>query len=98
MNKGLTPKTEEVLLSISKLDFIKEFILVGGSALSLQLHARYSEDLDFMRWKKFRIDRLFQYPHLRLEKYRFCNINIKIFNHEEIIFSFGRSIIFVICM
>jgi len=54
MNKGLTPKTEEVFLSISKLDFIKEFVLVGGSALSLQLHARYSEDLDFMKWKKFK--------------------------------------------
>ena len=53
MIKGLTPKTEAVFLSISKSDFIKEFVLVGGSALSLQLHARYSENLDFMRWKKF---------------------------------------------
>ena len=57
MIKGLTPKTEEVFLSISKLDFIKEFILVGGTALSLQLHARYSVDLDFMRWKKFKNER-----------------------------------------
>jgi len=57
MIKGLTPNTEEVFLSISKLDFVKEFILVGGSALSLQLHARYSENLDFMRWKKFKNER-----------------------------------------
>ena len=48
---SLAPQTGKIIEAISKLDCIKPFVLVGGTALSLQLHARQSEDLDFMRWK-----------------------------------------------
>ena len=49
--KGVTEKTETVLESISKLDCILPYTLVGGTALALQLATRESEDLDFMSWK-----------------------------------------------
>jgi len=57
MIKGLTPKTEKVFLSLSELDFIKDYTLVGGTALSIQLQTRLSEDLDFMKWKRTKNER-----------------------------------------
>ena len=49
---GLAPQTSEVFERITRLECIKPFVLVGGTALSLQLDKRQSEDLDFMCWKK----------------------------------------------
>jgi Domain of unknown function (DUF1814). len=57
MIKGLAPKTESVFNALSKLDIIKDYVLVGGTALSLQLQTRISEDLDFMMWKKTKNDK-----------------------------------------
>jgi hypothetical protein len=48
--KGLAPKVNEIFDKISKLDCIKEYTLIGGTALSLQLYKRLSEDLDFCKW------------------------------------------------
>jgi hypothetical protein len=59
MNKaGLAPHTGKIIASISRLECIKPFILVGGTALAIQLHTRQSEDLDFMRWKISKDDNL----------------------------------------
>lgn len=55
---GLAPQTSELFDAVTRLDCIRPFVLVGGTALSLQLNARQSEDLDFMRWKKGPKDRL----------------------------------------
>ncbi len=49
---GLAPQTFKVFDRITRLECIKPFVLVGGTALSLQLNKRQSEDLDFMCWKK----------------------------------------------
>ena len=49
---GLAPQTSGVFERITCLESIKPFVLVGGTALSLQLNKRQSEDLDFMCWKK----------------------------------------------
>ena len=49
-SKSLAPYTGEVFEAISKLECIKPFTLVGGTALSLQIAKRQSEDLDFMKW------------------------------------------------
>ena len=49
---GLAPQTSEVFERITRLECIKPFVLVGGTALSLQLNKPQSEDLDFMCWKK----------------------------------------------
>ena len=48
---GLAKHTEKVFERISKLETIKPYLLVGGTALSLQIGKRLSEDLDFMKWK-----------------------------------------------
>ena len=45
--EGLTPKTAEIFESISKLDCIKGLVLCGGTAQSIQMNHRLSEDLDF---------------------------------------------------
>ena len=50
--KGLAPQTSAIFDSISKMDCIKPYVLVGGTALSMQLNHRMSEDLDFMKWMK----------------------------------------------
>jgi len=50
--KGLSQKTEEVFEQISKLECIKNYTLIGGTALALQLGHRLSEDLDFCKWRK----------------------------------------------
>lgn len=49
-SKSLAPHTGKVFETISKLECIKPYTLVGGTALSLQIEKRQSEDLDFMKW------------------------------------------------
>lgn len=58
MMKGLAPQTSQLFDAITRLECIKPFVLVGGTALSLQIDKRMSEDLDFMRWKQGPKDRL----------------------------------------
>jgi len=50
--QGLARHTEKIFRSISTLNCIKDYILIGGSALSLQINKRKSEDLDFCIWSK----------------------------------------------
>jgi predicted nucleotidyltransferase component of viral defense system len=49
---GLTKNTEKIYEKISHLECMKEYLLMGGTALALQLKHRQSEDLDFCRWHK----------------------------------------------
>jgi predicted nucleotidyltransferase component of viral defense system len=56
--QGLAPHTGKIFEGISRLECIKPFVLVGGTALSIQLNTRQSEDLDFMRWKTGKDDNL----------------------------------------
>jgi len=54
---GLFPKTKQIFEAISKLDCIKDYCMIGGTALSIQIGHRLSEDLDFCIWKKSIQDR-----------------------------------------
>ena len=56
-SKSLAPHTGKVFDAISRLECIKPFTLVGGTALSLQIEKRHSEDLDFMLWQKKKKDK-----------------------------------------
>lgn len=47
---GLAPHTLKIYPSVASLQCIQEFHLVGGTALSLQINHRLSEDLDFCKW------------------------------------------------
>lgn len=50
--KGLAPNTKKVLRSLSDIENLGEYTFVGGSALSIHLQHRLSEDLDFFSWNK----------------------------------------------
>jgi hypothetical protein len=52
------PHTGRLIEAVSRLECIKPFVLVGGTALSIQLKTRQSEDLDFMRWQLGKDDTL----------------------------------------
>lgn len=54
---GLASNTGKIFEAISRLECIKPYVLVGGTALSLQLGTRQSEDLDFMSWRRSRNER-----------------------------------------
>jgi len=56
--EGIFPKTKEILDKISSFESIKDYIMIGGTALSLQIKNRLSEDIDFCRWKKFKNQKL----------------------------------------
>ncbi len=47
---GLAPKTQEVFPSAVQLSCIKDYVLVGGTALAIQINHRLSVDLDFCKW------------------------------------------------
>ena len=49
-SKSLAPHTGRFFEAISRLECIKPYTLVGGTALSLQIEKRQSEDFDFMKW------------------------------------------------
>jgi len=50
--QGLVEQTEKLFESLSKLNCIKPYTLIGGTALALQIRNRLSEDLDFCKWSK----------------------------------------------
>jgi len=47
---ALAQKTKKVLIALFKLEELSQFTFVGGSALSVYLKHRISEDLDFISW------------------------------------------------
>ncbi len=87
--KGLAPHTSTIFNAISHLECIKPYVLVGGTALALQLNSRNSEDLDFMSWRKKRNDkREVDWPTIKKELQTIGNIekcDILDFDHVEFI-------------
>jgi len=65
---GLAPHAASIFEAISRLDCIKPYVLVGGTALALQLGTRESEDFDFMSWRKSRNEkREVDWPQIKKE-------------------------------
>jgi len=48
---GLAAHTANIFEELSKLECIRGYCLIGGTALALQLNHRLSEDIDLCRWK-----------------------------------------------
>ena len=48
--QGLAEKTEKIFEQISLLPCLIGYTLIGGTALSLQINKRKSEDMDFCKW------------------------------------------------
>lgn len=55
---SLAPHTTQIFEKATQLQCIKPYVLVGGTALSLQIGTRQSEDLDFMRWRQSRDEKM----------------------------------------
>ena len=86
--KGVTDKTKPVLEAISELECIKEYTLVGGTALALQITTRESEDLDFMSWKTKKDEkREVNWPAIKKELETIGEIeNIDLLDLDHVIF------------
>lgn len=86
---GLTENTARLFDAISQLECIKPYVLVGGTALSLQLATRLSEDLDFMSWRTSRTEvREVDWPAIRRELAAIGNIerfDMLDFDHVEFV-------------
>lgn len=50
--KNLLPRTAKVLLALSENPILQSFTFVEGSALTLYLNHRLSEDIDLFSWTK----------------------------------------------
>ncbi len=50
--QGLAKHTEKIFEPVSELSCLKPYTLIGGTALSLQIGMRESEDMDFCIWSK----------------------------------------------
>ncbi len=50
--RNLLPDTADVLKKLADLKLLQDFTFVGGSALTVYLNHRYSEDIDLFSWKK----------------------------------------------
>ena len=56
-------------MSLSNCDLIKDYTMVGGTALSLQIQSRISEDLDFCIWQDRAGDAIYEVKWAKIEKY-----------------------------
>lgn len=67
--QGLTERTVKIFEAVSLLNCVKAYTLIGGSALSLQIGKRLSEDLDFCKWSaNLKTDRpTVDWPEIRKE-------------------------------
>jgi len=84
----LAPHTGRIIEAVSRLECIKPFVLVGGTALSIQLKNRQSEDLDFMRWKQDKADTLdIGWPAIQRELETVGNVeDIQVAGFDQVLF------------
>ena len=86
--KGLSQKTEKIFDDISKFECIKNFTLIGGTALALQLGHRLSEDLDFCKWRKSKnhVARIDEWKQINDEMSSFGKVEKNILDDNHIDF------------
>ena len=86
--RPLAPHTGRLIESVSRLECIKPFVLVGGTALSIQLNTRQSEDLDFMRWQQGKADTLdIGWPAIHRELETVGNIeDVQVAGFDQVLF------------
>lgn len=97
---GLAPHTGKIFDAVSKMESIKPYVLVGGTALSMQIETRQSEDLDFMCWQQYR-DQKMEVAWKRIEKELSAfgevqNVDILDIDHVEFVVS-GIKLSFYAC-
>lgn len=94
---GITDNTAALLEKIAELECLKPYLLVGGTALALQIATRESEDLDFMNWRGPRNEkRNVDWPYIKKELEsigKVEKVEILDFNHVEFLVN-GVKILF----
>lgn len=66
--KGLAANSIKIFEPLSRLECIKPYVLVRGTALSLQIGTRLSEYFDFMSWRNYKNEkREVNWPEIRNE-------------------------------
>lgn len=97
---GLAPHTGLIFDKISQLECIKPYILVGGTALSLQIGKRQSEDLDFMKWRTSKADKMeVDWPAIKKELETIApieHLNLMDIDHVEFVVA-GVKVSFYAC-
>ncbi len=87
--KGLAPQTENLFHRIAALPCLQHFVLVGGTALAMQLGTRLSEDLDFMKWRVAKDEAMdVNWPVIKRELESVASVdsmNLMDFDHVEFI-------------
>ena len=85
---SLAPQTGKLIEAVSRLECIKPFVLVGGTALSIQLKNRQSEDLDFMRWQQSKNDTLdIGWPAIQRELSQIGEVqDIQVVGFDQVLF------------
>ena len=88
MRTGLAPHTGEIIERLSLLECVRPYVLVGGTALSIQLQTRLSEDLDFQRWKESKDDTLdIGWPNIERELTSVGNVQqVDILGFDQAVF------------
>ncbi|MDR1155370.1 MAG: nucleotidyl transferase AbiEii/AbiGii toxin family protein [Bacteroidales bacterium] len=76
--------TAAVFEELSGLECIKDYCLIGGTALALQLGHRLSEDLDFCRWKTQENERIsVDWPGIETELSRLGRVSRNLLDHNQ---------------
>ena len=93
---GLAPKTLRIFQTVTQLACINDYILVGGTALSLQINHRLSEDLDFCRWPASRSpENAIPFRTLEIElKKHFDSVEANPIDFDQVDFLINREVKF----
>ena len=86
--KGLTGNTAQIFESIKGLDILKEYLLVGGTALGIQIGHRLSEDLDFCKWQDEPSlkNKKVQWTEIESELKKFGDVRTEILDFYQVLF------------
>ena len=99
--QAVEPRTLELLKELMLKDYLKQFVLVGGTALALQIGHRKSIDLDMFTVKDFDSEKLVpkllkEYnlvPLLQMPQTLICEINGVKVDFIRFKYSFMRPIV-----
>ena len=81
---GLAPHTAEIFEKLSGLKCVRDYCLIGGTALALQLNHRLSEDIDFCRWKTHEKEKIsVDWPTIENELSRLGSVTMNLLDHNQ---------------
>lgn len=81
---GLAPHAEKIFEKLSELECVKNYCMIGGTALALQLNHRLSEDFDFCRWKTREKEKIsVDWASIEDELSRLGNVTKNLLDHNQ---------------